>query len=323
MCEMIGQTEVCTECNTAGSVPIDGVCVDKADADDKCLKADNQPIGDTDVTCGQCTNEHFLFKGGCYNVDTAPGNLICSTIDTANTAVCKTCAAGYFKNPANVETSDSCIACSDTTGDGTNVGIANCATCNPPTAAAGKNRNAATCTACDGDNYLKTDENSQTTSCVTAQGCGDGFFATTIEGIKRCVSCNDVTNEGIASCQECLKAETTVTCSACNGNKKPNADGTKCIECSDEGVCLQCSTGKLTPTSQCINKCDKLGGYYKDGNVCKPCSPECAKCSTAGTDKCSICPADLLHPPVASAVLLCPSPAGARSLRVAHPGTAV
>ena len=317
MCEMVGQTEVCTQCATGGNVPIDGVCVDKTTVVDTCLKDTGHSPENTDMIYGQCTNEHFLFKGGCYNVDTAPGNLICSGLDPENTALCKTCAADYFKNPANVATSDSCIVCSDTTGNGTNVGIANCATCNPPTAAAGKNRNAATCTACDGDNYLKTDENSQATSCVTAQNCGDGFFATTVEGIKRCVSCNDVINEGIASCQECLKAETTVTCSACNGNKKPNADGTKCIECSDEGVCLQCSTGKLTPTGQCVDSCDKLEGYYADSNVCQPCSPKCAKFSTAGADKCSTCPTDLLHPPVASAVP--PSPAcGARRLRVAR-----
>ncbi|ESU45849.1 Calcium-transporting ATPase [Giardia duodenalis] len=200
-CEMVSTTEVCTQCKDVGNVPIDGVCVDKADADDKCLKAEGTPIDDTDVTCGQCTNEHFLFKGGCYNVGTEPGNKICSGLDPENTALCKTCAAGYFKNPQAADNSDSCIACSDTTGDGTHVGIANCATCNPPTAAAGKNRNVATCTACDGDNYLRTDENSQTTSCVTAQNCGEGFFATTVEGIKRCVSCSDTGKGGIADCK--------------------------------------------------------------------------------------------------------------------------
>ena len=133
------------------------------------------------------------------------------------------------------------------------VGLANCATCNPPTTAAGRNHNAATCTACDGDNYLKTDENSQATSCVTAQNCGDGFSATTVKGIKRCVSCSNTGKGGIADCKTCLKSGETVTCSACTTpTKKPNADGTKCVncaaagcaKCSDEGVCVECSTGK-------------------------------------------------------------------------------
>ena len=127
----IGANKYCSECATAGEVPIDGVCTPKASAENICLKAEGGEL-DQDKVCGQCANEHFLFKGGCYNVDTAPGNLICSAIDTANTAVCKTCAAGYFKNPANVETSDSCIACGDATGvtvsgGATYKGVANCA----------------------------------------------------------------------------------------------------------------------------------------------------------------------------------------------------
>ena len=153
------------------------------------------------------------------------------------------------------------------------VGLANCATCNPPTTAAGRNHNAATCTACDGDNYLKTDENSQATSCVTAQNCGDGFSATTVKGIKRCVSCSNTGKGGIADCKTCLKSGETVTCSACTTpTKKPNADGTKCVDCaaagcakcSDEGVCVECSTGKyLTPTAQCVDDCGKLGATTK------------------------------------------------------------
>ena len=336
MCEMIGQTEVCTECNTAGNVPIDGVCVAVGtDTDNICQTASGTEVTSSDKVCRQCANEYFLFKGGCYNVDTEPGNKICSAIDEANMAVCKTCAAGYFKNPANVETSNSCIACGDTAGDGTHVGIANCATCNPPTVAAGRNHNAATCTACDGDNYLRTDENSQTTSCVTAQNCGEGFFATTVEGIKRCVSCSNTGKGGIADCKTCSKSGEIGTCSACNGNKKPNADGTKCVDCaaagcvkcSDESMCVECSTGKLTPTGQCVDSCGKLGGYYADGNVCQPCSPECAKCSTVGADKCSTCPANLLHPPVASAAAGPPAsegPGGSERLaRSGRPGEGV
>ncbi|ESU40114.1 Variant-specific surface protein, partial [Giardia duodenalis] len=140
----IGSNVYCSQCKTGGNVPIDGVCVDKAAAVDKCLTANNQEIT-TEQVCGKCGDNHFLFKGGCYNVDTAPGNLICSAIDTANTAVCKTCAAGYFKNPAASDaTHQSCIACSDTTGADSNTGVANCATCDPPETSGG----AATCTAC-------------------------------------------------------------------------------------------------------------------------------------------------------------------------------
>ena len=91
-----------------------------------------------------------------------------------------------------------------------------------------------------------------------------------------------------------------VTCDTCTGTNKPNTAETACVVCSitdyancdKENVCAACDNGKyLTPTGQCVDSCDKLGGYYADGNVCKRCSPECASCSTAGADKCLSCPA--------------------------------
>ncbi|ESU44011.1 Variant-specific surface protein [Giardia duodenalis] len=151
---------------------------------------------------------------------------------------------------------------------------------------------------------MKTDSSAGTSQCVIEAACKQGgthFPTTTTNGKKICASCSDETNSGIADCQTCSKSGTAVKCSACkSGTKKPSADGTKCVDCaaagcakcSDEGVCLQCSADKyLTPTAQCVDSCDKLGGYYADGNVCKPCSPECASCTAAGADKCLSCPA--------------------------------
>ena len=46
--------------------------------------------------------------------------------------------------------------------------------------------------------YLMTDG---PTSCVA--DCGEGFFATTVGSLKKCVSCSDNTNGGIADCGEC------------------------------------------------------------------------------------------------------------------------
>ncbi|ESU40637.1 Variant-specific surface protein [Giardia duodenalis] len=91
-----------------------------------------------------------------------------------------------------------------------------------------------------------------------------------------------------------------VTCDTCTGTNKPNTAKTACVPCSiadcascdKENVCAACDNNKyLTPTGQCVDSCDKLGGYYADNNVCKPCSPECASCSTTGAGKCLSCPA--------------------------------
>ncbi|ESU40284.1 Variant-specific surface protein, partial [Giardia duodenalis] len=296
----IGSNVYCSQCKTGGNVPIDGVCADKADAVDKCLTADNQEIT-TEQVCGKCGDNHFLFKGGCYNVDTAPGNLICSAIDEKNTAVCKTCAAGYFKNPANVETSDSCIACGDATGvqvdsGPTYKGVANCAECTAPEAGSGSEQKAAKCTKCGNSKYLKTDG-----TCGESSECASGteFAKEDTEKGNRCVSCGDKI-DGIADCKTCSKTDTTLKCLTCNNDKKPNTAKTACIpcpiadcaSCDKENVCATCDNGKyLTPTGQCVDGCGKLGGYYADNNVCQPCDPSCASCSTAGADKCLSCPA--------------------------------
>ncbi|ESU45850.1 Variant-specific surface protein [Giardia duodenalis] len=64
------------------------------------------------------------------------------------------------------------------------------------------------------------------------------------------------------------------------------------MKCSDEGVCLQCSTGKLTPTNQCVDKCEKLEGYFdgSDGN-CAKCNDACKTCAGAASTQCLSCPA--------------------------------
>ncbi|ESU39868.1 Variant-specific surface protein, partial [Giardia duodenalis] len=172
---------------------------------------------------------------------------------------------------------------------------------------------ATACTSCKTDNnkeYLKvTDPQAGTGECVADEtACKGSNTHFLVADTKTCYPCSSVTDGGVADCAACTSSDSggaakavTVTCSACTAEgKKPNADGTKCVECtavgcakcSDEGVCAACDNGKhLTPTGQCVDSCEKLGGYYADNNVCKPCSPECASCTAAGADKCLSCPA--------------------------------
>ncbi|ESU40989.1 Variant-specific surface protein, partial [Giardia duodenalis] len=322
----IGSNVYCSQCKTGGNVPIDGVCVDKADAVDKCLTANNQEIT-TEQVCGKCGDNHFLFKGGCYNVDTAPGNLICSAIDTANTAVCKTCAAGYFKNPAASDaTHQSCIACSDTTGADSNTGVANCATCDPPETSG----RAATCTACADGYYdadcanscdescksctgaeatictsCKADTNpyfkkgdGETGECVAEDACTGTHFPTIDANQKKiCTPCNDASNGGVADCQECSKTGDTLKCLTCNNNKKPNTAGTACVactiadcaNCNEENVCEACTSNKkLSPLKDaCLDGCP--AGTYDNTNVCTPCHTSCSSCSDAASTSCTAC----------------------------------
>ena len=203
-------------------------------------------------------------------------------------ATCTACTDGYYGAPTCTNQCDN--TCKSCAGAGT-----------------------AACTSCKTSNnkeYLKvTDPQVRTGECVDQATCtGDGTHFLVVN-TKTCYPCGSVTDGGVADCQTCTSSKSdgaakavTVTCSACTAEgKKPNADGTKCVDCaaagctkcSDEGVCLQCSADKyLTPTGQCVDKCEKLGGYYTNGNnVCQPCDPSCASCTAAGADKCLSCPA--------------------------------
>ncbi|ESU40341.1 Variant-specific surface protein, partial [Giardia duodenalis] len=131
---------------------------------------------------------------------------------------------------------------------------------------------------------------------LVCKACADGDKNKFGLGKKSCVS----------QCPTNSQAGSDNVCT-CNNGFTPNADSTACVAasscktphcrtCDNKGaateVCTACiSNYYLTPTAQCIDKCEKLRGYYADGNVCKPCSPECASCTAAGADKCLSCPA--------------------------------
>ena len=340
----IGGNPYCSQCSKNDDHLADGKCV-ATDAANACTAKTSAADG----TCASCAQGYFLHKGGCYQFGGEAGKLICTDLSTSDGSLtagaCTTCAPGYFKNPT-VAAADKppCIACNDTTGDGTSMGKAGCATCEPPNPSGAAtcltcldgyynsgsessvtcaecNAACATCTgsgdtkctSCkEADKYLKTDYSAGTSQCVIEAACKQGgtHFPTTDANQKKiCTLCSDAANGGITDCQECtpktavgLAEAPSVTCSACTTEgKKPNADGTKCVDCvaagcakcSDEGVCVECDSSKyLTPTKQCVDSCNKLWGYYKDSNnVCQPCDPSCASCSTAGAGKCSACPA--------------------------------
>ena len=148
---LIGENTYCSKCSTTDTeAPIDGVCK-TINGDASGCTAQTPPNG----TCKSCGAGYFLHKGGCYKIADPPGSTICSAAGTAG--ICQTCKDGYFKNPANAATSDSCIACSDTSIIDSVTGVAGCTTCSPPSAAGDSNTpKAATCTACGDSKIVKT-----------------------------------------------------------------------------------------------------------------------------------------------------------------------
>ena len=341
-CEMVGETEICTRCQT-GKVPIDGKCVD-ATANANCKNASGD--GDANQVCGKCIGANFfMYKGGCYGKTGTPGSTICKT-GGSTAGVCDTCEVGYFKSTAAAADKQSCIACNEPNTIDTFKGVSNCKVCDAPTkagaatcttcedgyfgeactkchescrtceaaeenkcksctdgyflgatnGAAGKclkcnskteegwhgvdncakctssntQNTPATCTECVADFYLKPAAGATPSSCVAETGCGEGFFPTTVDGVKKCIGCSDNANGGIDKCAKCTlktpapEAGVKVICSECDSQKK------------------------LSPLKDaCMDSCP--AGTYDKQNVCTPCHSSCASCTDATSTTCTAC----------------------------------
>ena len=283
----IGGGDFCSQCSQTTDYLINGKCTD-TNTDSAC---ENTP--DSGV-CTLCKSGYFLHRGGCYKYDTEPGNLVCKdTAASTNQGTCDACRPGYFRNPVTVldKTKQSCIACNDTTGADNNVGIASCTECTAPaTSGSSSSSQKATCTKCASPKYLKADG-----TCADSCTANTEFAKEDDVNGNICVSCGDQIN-GIADCKTCSTADTTLKCSACNGDKKPSTAGTACVtctiancaSCNEENVCEACTGKKLNPLKDaCLDSCP--AGTY-DNSICIPCHTSCAECnSSAEATSCTAC----------------------------------
>ncbi|EFO61863.1 VSP S8 [Giardia lamblia P15] len=305
-CEMVGDTEVCTQCQ-AGKVPIDGVCVEFGTVAEKCQKTGGQAVDDKDTACGKCLDKYFMYKGGCYDKTGTPGNTICGTGgDTAG--ICDTCRANYFKHPDPADTKDSCIPCGDVTGVDYNKGIANCKTCASSDTAGTENApQTATCTECvDGfspdptgktcvavecaENCLTcTDEAADKCKSCTAETY---FLGAASGGEGRCIKCDDTTGangyRGITNCVKCTQPESAgpAVCTECAANLYVKADVgvMACVAASE------CGEGFFPATVGGVKKCVSCDETDNGGvETCAKCALKTPVPETGTVVTCSEC----------------------------------
>ncbi|ESU42494.1 Variant-specific surface protein, partial [Giardia duodenalis] len=221
----------------------------------------------------------------CAAPSKAPGVATCSKCATGAlytpsegaTSCPATCPEGYFEHTATDGSLKTCQSCSAPKESLTPpaAGVLNCAKCTYNTKVI--------CEKCGQDKYLKTD--GETTSCVDAQDCGTGFFATTVEGIKKCFACGDTTN-GVPNCAECTapgEGKTKPTCTKCSTKYlKTAADGT--TTCVEQGECT--SDSFPVTNAQTGNKCISCGDETSGVPNCVKCT---APSSAGGKPTCSEC----------------------------------
>ena len=290
-CEVVGQTEVCTQCK-AGGVPIDGFCRPASSPQAiaaGCTGKDGAVLTDASTACEACSGGFFLFRGGCYRAGQAPGSKICTKAEGGKCTACNA-ANGLFKNPADAPTLGSeCILCWDTTQRDGVTGVKDCLKCTAPDSKTG----AATCTACTEGHFLHTDG--------TCQACGAG--------------CSECTSNTV--CTHCMPGKylkTGGSCvdgsgSTCGEKKYPDPTTRECKACPEacrvcayddvlqQPVCSECEgqkpllKKKVDGTAECVdeNGCPAGETHFVDktaGTKCLPCNDakgvaNCATCSAA------------------------------------------
>ncbi|ESU40667.1 Variant-specific surface protein, partial [Giardia duodenalis] len=292
-CETLGETEVCTQCQTGGKVPIDGVCKTRTDpevAAAGCTKTGGTDLTDTEKSCEQCGTGYFLHSGGCYSTaEGKPGRALCTT---AGEGVCTQGAEGYFAVPGAVKTGESVVACGDsatgvTVTDNTYKGIANCATCQPPASvAAARADKFAVCDTCL-EGFFRTD-----TSTCTA--CGGTNCATCTVGTtpKMCTKCKATGNEQYLKRDANTEVGECVTKDACIADTNYYADDT--IDPTNGKTCSTCASAGTTGCKTCaktdgVVACASCEDSQKFGLGKKSCITECLTNSQAGADSVCVC----------------------------------
>ncbi|ESU42635.1 Variant-specific surface protein [Giardia duodenalis] len=286
--EMIAQTKICKQCKTAGNVPVNGVCKPSSEAANKCLKNTGSAVDDQDTTCGQCTGETFMYKGGCYSTADAPGNVMCKT--AANGKCTETVATKeYFIVPGADNAHQSVVACGDaatgvTLSDNKQyVGIEFCTVCDAPAEGQPSVPKPATCTKCASNKYLKTETDPASTSCVDPAECKATTFPKADDNAgNRCVLCGSASENdgGIANCVECTLSSQTLLCTKCTS-----------YIALDQKSCVDSCSGDNVQQDDAAKKCKCADGFAvnADGNACieNPTPQPPTECTIVGCKTCS------------------------------------
>ncbi|ESU40690.1 Variant-specific surface protein, partial [Giardia duodenalis] len=314
----IGGNPYCSQCSKPDEYLIDGACVTTGtqDANTKC-------IDPAEGKCASCGANYFLYKGGCYSKDAAPGQTMCTAVSP--NGVCSQAAEGYFVPPGADATHDSVVSCGDSVtgvtigGNKKYIGIENCAKCTKPgeiAEATSLTTAAATCTECTGTKIVKTVTASEksVTSCIEPAECKDGYFVDTSASSKKCTACT-------ANCNTCSAADAD-KCSVCAEGyfvgAANNAEG-PCVSCDNEAgvsnfkgvancakctkpasagaaTCTECAEEfylKATNPPSCVTTAQCTGGYFPTTDSASSNKKVCISCDdgTNGVTDCTECTA--------------------------------
>lgn len=333
-CINIGRyANACTECRN-GKVPINGVCSDgSGDSNNPdtsmCIKVtrgeSSYCVGCNAKSSGK--GGFFLFYGGCYDISTNPGSLICSAASNGVCTLCNTKNRLVFINDA-YKAREKCILCSDDIGFDGNQGIKGCSICLEGSWRYAPFQNAGIqCNVCFLKNQAPIDG---LCNEIGLHVCADGYC-------KYCYKTHIYHNGG------CYSRAQQYSASICSPNNQfVLGDYTGCMECARkdevprEGNCMRAldidNCSKDATKGKCLD-CNKhnpgiltflyMGGCYHvnglmgkqvcssaSGGVCTNCAINgCIKCNLqSSTIQCDECGSMYISMDKSMCLQTCPSP---------------
>ena len=262
-CEVVGSTEVCTQCK-AGGVPVDGFCRPASSPQATAAGC----TGDASAgVCEACSGGFFLFRGGCYDARAAPGSGVCREVrDGACVGHAEEARAERVGAEEAQDPSTGCQAVSSG-------GAGSCNTCEAPIGGT------AYCSKCnDPSNYAPVDG-----ACVAVETEAGKKALCTVHSNGVCTQCGSTSFLYKGGCYQ-------------PGDGKP---GQSLCLVAKGGVCTEAATGYFVPTGaantgQSVVKCNDVNGVpvgdttYKGVAGCQECATPAAA-PGARADKVATC----------------------------------
>ncbi|EFO63835.1 High cysteine membrane protein Group 1, partial [Giardia lamblia P15] len=262
-CITVSGSELCREC-IGRKVPIDGICKDITDFSVSLYGCEHSS---GTGFCTSCKDTAFLFYGGCYTINKAPGNLVCSKAESGKCTECRKGARSLFTNPDS-SAAERCILCYDNVGFGSYKGVDGCRYCLPPFA----EETSAECNWCQNEKYgpvdgVCTDPGKH--SC--ADGACSNCYMTHIQHNGGCYEKTGAVAQKICAAKDQFQALNITACRKCALEGEVPADG-RCIraalepKCSPDpaaaGSCADCKRGGVSyDTFLFSGGCYNTSGY--------------------------------------------------------------
>ena len=305
----------CKNCDNGLYLYLNNACIDSCPDTYYANTLTNKCEKCTGVTCKTCssTNPNICL--------TCPEGELLITYENGLNECVTSCPPTYYQNNEKgtcdkcdfpckecVENSNYCLNCESPYKFIENTCVSNCPEHTTEREGICYNCVDEHCLACDSYELSKCNSCDEETVIFNGEclkECPEHYYLKTTEnGVKTCGKCEENCDKcsDSVNCEKCMNnyyfAEGTKSCVSC---ESPNLIiGEQCVTCKAKGcnvcvegqpnICAICDDKLSLYEGECYSDCPT--GFFKNGNICEQCEPNCLTCS--GIGQCTKCQENLV-----------------------------